>query len=101
PPFPTIPCCRFTRRARNRATTVRFRFFGPNPFPCLAFRERTTPPPPPPDTHYPTTPLHPPPLPFLTAHPKSSHVGAVSGFWPKPLPLPHVSRTHNLTTTNT
>ena len=86
PPFPTIPCCRFTRRARNRATTVRFRFFGPNPFPCLAFRERTTPPPPPPDTHYPTPSLRHPPLLLLTAHPKSSHVGSVSFFWPKPTP---------------
>ena len=75
--------------------------FGPNPFPCLALCERTTPPSPSPDTHHLTTSPHHPPLPFLTAHPKSSHVGSVSGFWPKPLPLPHVSRTHNLTTTNT
>jgi hypothetical protein len=88
PPLPphTIPHRRFTRRARNRATTARFRFLAQPP-PCLAFRERTAPPPLPHRTHHPTTPMHHPPSPFHTARPKPSHNGSVSSFFsPDPLP---------------
>ena len=31
PPLRNVPRCRFTRRARNRATAARFRIFDPNP----------------------------------------------------------------------
>src|ERR1700683_2115369 len=36
-PFSTVPCCRFTRRARTRSTTVRFRVLAQTPSPALRF----------------------------------------------------------------
>src|ERR1700683_1762641 len=63
-------------------------FFGflAQPPPPLVFCKPTTPPPPPPHAHRLTISPHHSPLPFPMAHPKSSHGGLVSGFWPKPPP---------------
>jgi len=77
PSLRNVPRCRFTRRARNRATAARFRVWGPTP-PRLVFRERAAPPPPPPPrTHHHTTLS-----PFAVSHgaPTSSHDGSVSAF---------------------
>ena len=90
----------FTRHARNRATMARFRVFGSNPIPHLAFHEHTTPPQPPSHTHHHSTPMQRSPLPFHTACPKPSHSGSVSYFWLKPHPSPRISRTHHPTTTS-
>src|SRR6202046_5306832 len=101
PPHPITHHRHFQRRARNRAVALAFVALVPNPLPSPRTSNRT-------GTPQPTPPLHPPPalsrhplLPFYTARTKPSHDGSVSVFWPKPLPLPCVSRTHNSTTTTT
>jgi hypothetical protein len=87
PPLRTVPRCRFTRRARNRATAARLRVFGPTPHPRPVFRERTAPPPPPsPHRHHRTTPTYHLLLLFHTACPQPSHGCSAVGFGPTPHP---------------
>jgi hypothetical protein len=62
-----IPCCHFTWRTRNRATTAQFRVFGPNPLSEPHVSNQTATPPP-------TT---------LSHHPSSSSPAAVSHGMPK------------------
>jgi len=67
------------RHTRNRATTLGFRVFRPQP-PLLArVFECAIPPSPLPYPHHATSTSHHPSLPFATAHPKLSHCTQFSG----------------------
>jgi hypothetical protein len=77
--------CRFTRRARNQATVVRFRLFSPNPLPPPRVLDWAAAPSPPSLPRCPSIPPYLPPPPFHTARPKPSHGGSISVFGPNPL----------------
>ncbi|KIM71255.1 hypothetical protein PILCRDRAFT_17231 [Piloderma croceum F 1598] len=83
PPPPIIHHRSFQQRPQNRATTARFRVFGPKPTTPACAAQRVTPPPLSPRRHHPTTSPHRSTLLFPTARPKPSPSGPVSSFWPQ------------------
>src|SRR5882762_3188500 len=71
---------RLPRHTRNRATTLGFRVFRPQPPPLARVCERPTLLSPPHYPYHPSTFPHRPVMPFATPHPKPSHHARVSGF---------------------
>src|SRR5882762_6149017 len=62
--------------------------FWPKPHPWPRVGKHAAPPTPPCHPPTPTTSHHHPTPPFYAAQPKPSYECSVSGFWPKPCPLP-------------
>ena len=75
---------RFMRRTRNRAVTLGFVVFGPQPTLPPRVRECTAPAAAAAYPHHTTTCTHHLPQPFHTAHPKPSRLARFCGFWPHP-----------------